>query len=144
LIASANVCARDEIRHARMMARLAEKHGAIVPRVEIRAALGVRDLESIARENAVEGCVGETYGAAVATWAGANAEHEDVRAASRAIAADEMRHAAFGWAVHAWATEHLASGARDRVRAARDEAADALGSDPLAAELTRTLWSRAA
>jgi hypothetical protein len=143
LIATATACARDETRHARMMARLAKKHGAVVPRVEVEA-LGVRDLESIARENAVEGCVGETYGAALATWAAEHAEHEDVRAASRVIAPDEMRHAALGWAVHAWAMERLESNACDRVRAARDEAAEALGSDPLVAELVRTLWSRAA
>jgi hypothetical protein len=140
LIASANAAARDEIRHARLMARYAKKRGAIVPRVVVEK-MGVRDLESIARENAVEGCVGETYGAAFATWASSHADDEDVRAASRAIAPDEMRHAALGWAIHAWASEKLDEGALDRVRAAREEAVRAFGSDPLAAALQRELWA---
>ena len=35
LIAAAKACALDEIRHARLMARLAKKHGASVPRVVV-------------------------------------------------------------------------------------------------------------
>ena len=146
LIAAASDAARDEIRHARLMAGFAKKHGAVVPKVEVAAMMGVRDLESIARENAVEGCVGETYGAAFATWAAEHSEDEDVRAASRAIASDELRHAALGWAVHAWVSEKLDREARDRVRTARDEAVRALGDDRLALELDRVLFhvSRAA
>ncbi len=140
LIAAANASARDEIRHARLMARFAKKHGAVVQRVDVDA-MGIRDLESIARENAVEGCVGETYGAAFATWASDHADHEDVRAASGAIALDEMRHAALGWAVHAWASERLGRDALERVQSARDEAVRALGGDRLARELERVLWA---
>lgn len=140
LIAAANAAARDEIRHARLMARFANKYGAVVPRVEVEN-LGVRDLESVARENAVEGCVGETYGAAFAAWAAEHGDHEDVRAASREIAADEMRHAALGWAVHAWACDELDGDACERVRAAQGDAVRALGRDALAVELDRVLWA---
>ena len=42
------------------------------------------------------------------------------------IAPDELRHAALGWAVHAWAEQRLELDARERVRRARDEAAAAL------------------
>lgn len=145
LIAAANAAARDEIRHARLMTRFANAHGAVVPRVEVDK-LGVRDLESVVRENAVEGCVGETYGAAFSAWAAEHGQgsifgHEDVRAASRAIASDEMRHAALGWAVHAWASEKLDREALARVRAARDEAVRAFGDDRLAVELQRELWA---
>jgi len=115
-----------------------------VPPVVVET-MAVRDLESVACENAVEGCVGETYGAAFATWAASHADHEDVRAASRAIASDEMRHAALGWAIHAWASEKLDRDARDRVQAARDEAVRALtsrvGGDRLATALQRELWA---
>jgi hypothetical protein len=142
LIAATNAAARDEIGHARIMTRFAKKHGAIVPKVDVDAmGMGIRDLESIARENAVEGCVGETYGAAFATWAAEHADHEDMRAACREIADDEMRHAALGWAIHAWASAKLDAGARARVGAARDEAVRALGGDALATELQRELWA---
>ena len=140
LIASANAAARDEIRHARLMTRFAKKYGALVPRVQVDE-MQIRDLESIARENAVEGCVGETYGAAFATWAAEHGDHEDVRAASRETAPDEMRHAALGWAVHAWASGELGREACERVRAAKRDAVRALGSDPLALELDRVLWA---
>ena len=121
LVAAARACARDESRHARAMARLARAHGAKVPRVEARA-MGVRDLESIARENAVEACVGETYGALLAMWQAEHAGDEDVRAAMRAIAPDELRHAALGWAVAAWADARLDKDARARVAGARSRA----------------------
>jgi hypothetical protein len=141
LIAAANDAARDEIRHARLMTRFAKKHGAIVPGVVVEK-MGVRDLESIARENAVEGCVGETYGAALAMQQRTHAQHADVREAMRAIADDELRHAALGWAVAAWAEARLDEAARDRVSDARRAAARDLSADSaLASELGRSLWA---
>jgi hypothetical protein len=148
LVAAAKASARDEIRHARIMARLATKHRAKVPRVEARDG-GVRDLESIARENAVEGCVGETFGAALAFFHGEHADADaDVAGAMRAIAEDELRHAALGWAVAAWADARLSEDARARVRTARsvavvelvDGARDVREKD-LARALQRELWA---
>ncbi len=125
LVSAARAAARDEIRHARIMSALARKHGAVVPRI-VTTALPVRDLESIARENAVEGCVSETYGAAIAAWQASHSNDADVAHAMSMIAPDELRHAALGWAVHAWAERRLPRDARERVRHARDEAARAL------------------
>lgn len=122
LVRAARRCARDEIRHARIMTALAKKHGAVVPRAP-RAPREIRDLESIARENGIEGCVSETYGAAVAAWQAESASDPDVARAMRAIAPDELRHAALGWAVQTWIERRLDAGARARVRAARDQAA---------------------
>jgi len=122
LVRRAKASARDEVRHARIMSKLAKKHGARVPRVVVRD-LPVRSLEGIARENAVEGCVGETFGALVAAWHGAHAKDADFAAAMRQIAPDELRHAALGWAVAAWANARLSEEERARVRAARDAAA---------------------
>src|SRR6185295_13249702 len=102
LVNAARACARDEARHARTMARLARAHGATIDRVHVED-VGTRDLEAIARENAVEGCVGETYGALLAIWQAEHAADADVRAAMREIAPDEMRHAALAWAVATWA-----------------------------------------
>ena len=122
LVAAARAAAKDEARHARLMTRLAKRFGAKVPRVEYTDR-GVRDLEAIARENAVEACVGETYGALVAEVQARRARDAEVRDVMRSIAPDELRHAALGWAVDAWATSRLSEEANARVRAARDEAA---------------------
>ncbi len=149
LVAAAKASARDEIRHARSMARLAKKHGAKVPRVEREPRrVGVRDVERVARENAVEGCVGETFGAALAKWEVEHASHADVRDAMRAVADDELRHAALGWAVAAWAETRLSRDAIERVREARDAAARELHDGlrdararALADEMRRELWA---
>jgi hypothetical protein len=136
LVAAAKASARDEIRHARLMARLAKKHGARVPRVVIER-MGNRDLESIARENAIEGCVGETFGAALAVWQSEHEKNGDIRDAMRAIAADA-----------AWAETRLPPDARARVRTARIAAGSELSlelRDPheraFAAEMHRELWA---
>ena len=122
LVRAARACARDEVRHARAMIALAKRRGATVPPIA-RASYEVRDLEAIAIENAVEGCVSETYGAAVAAWQGASARDPEIARVMSEIAPDELRHAAVGWAVHAWSERRLAPEARKRVREARDQAA---------------------
>lgn len=113
LIARALASADDERRHARMMSSLARAHGARPGpvRVVVRAP---RDLEAIARENAVEGLVREAYGARVAI---------DV-----SIAADEQRHADLAADVHAWIRPRLSYAARLRV----DEARAAAGAQLVA------------
>jgi hypothetical protein len=128
LVDAARRCARDEARHARTMARIARAHGATIPRVRVDA-VGVRDLEAIARENAVEGCVGETYGALLAMWQAERAHDPDVRAAMVDIAPDETRHAALAWAIAAWADLRLSEDARARVREAREQAVRTLADD---------------
>lgn len=141
LVRAARASARDEARHARAMARLAKRHGATVPRVVVDDC-GPRDLEAIARENAIEACVGETYGALLASWQAVHAHDAEVRDAMREIAPDELRHAALGWAIAAWTETQLSEEARERVRRARDEAARAMlqnasiDPEPRVAEVT--------
>jgi hypothetical protein len=125
--------ARDEVRHARAMARLAKSFGAAPARVH-HVVAPVRSLEAIAVENAVEACVGETYGALLAAWQAAHARDPAVRDVLASIAPDELSHAALGWAVHAWAEARLDASAQARVRAAREHAVEillqGLGSEP--------------
>jgi hypothetical protein len=125
LSARARRAARDEIRHARVMRSFARRHGGhpVTPR---RAPAPVRTLEEIARENAVEGCVRETYGAAVATFQAEHAADPELRAAMARIADDETRHAALGWDVAAWAREQLCRDANARVDREMGRAVDAL------------------
>jgi hypothetical protein len=117
--------ARDEVRHARVVTELANRAGARVPRRQVKER-GARSLEAIALENAVEGCVHETFGAAVAMAQGETARQPPVRAAMRRIASDEARHAELSWAVAAWLDGRLTPGARARVKQAMARAGRAL------------------
>jgi hypothetical protein len=113
--------AADEVRHARAVGGLAAQAGATMaaPNVEER---GVRSLEDIALENAVEGCVRETFGAAVAAVQAKRAADVRFRAVMRRIAQEEARHARLSWSVAEWLERRLDQPARQRVRAARDRA----------------------
>ncbi|MFT3767979.1 MAG: hypothetical protein QM820_21215 [Minicystis sp.] len=125
LVGAADQSARDEVRHARAMARHARRHGAPIPAVRVRRH-GSRSIEAIARENAVEGCVNETFGALLAAWQAAHAPDAEVRRTFARIAADEARHAALSWAVARWIEDRLGPRERARVAAARARAIRAL------------------
>jgi hypothetical protein len=85
-----------------------------------------RSLEAMAIENAVEGCVRETFGAAVAVAQSVGASDRRVRAAMRAIAVDETRHAELSWQVARWLEGRLDAAARERVAGARRRAVGSL------------------
>lgn len=125
LVARARLAAADEVRHARLMAEHAARYAG-PPRDVSAPALGPRELEAIAEENAVEGCVRETLGALVALWQAATARDDALRQTMRAIADDELEHAALAWDVAAWITPRLPPGAAARVRAARARAVEEL------------------
>jgi len=128
LVNAARRARRDEIKHTRMMRAFARRHdvATIPPRV---GPPKPRDLEAIALENAVEGCVRETYGAALALWQSKRATDRDVRAAMARIARDETRHAELAWEVDRWARKLLSPESRARVEAARREAIASLARD---------------
>jgi len=111
---------RDEVRHARVMTALARRYGH-TPRAITAPPLPCRSLDAIARENAIEGCVREAYGALVATYQAERASPA-LRAAFRAIAIDEARHAELAEDVHTWILGRLAAESRDAVERARTRA----------------------
>jgi hypothetical protein len=125
---------RDERRHVRQTSALARRFGEepVAPRPTTPRAR--RSFEEIVLENAVEGCVRETYSALECAWQAAVSVDPVVRATMARIARDEMRHLALSWAVHAWAVGKLDAGARARVAAAQraevDEMLDELAQDP--------------
>jgi hypothetical protein len=126
LVRAAGRAVRDEVRHARLMTSRAEAHGAVVPSPRVRRAK-TRSLEAIAKENAVEGCVHETFGALLLAWQAKHAPRASFRRAFARIAADEARHAALSWAVAQWLEGRLDARARARVEAARARAVRSLG-----------------
>ena len=119
--------ARDEVRHARATTALARRHG-VRARFATVARVSGRPLVAIAMENAVEGCVRETFGAVVARWQARTARDPVVRAVMVRIARDEARHASLAWAIDAWARPRLDRPARARVERARADAVRALSA----------------
>lgn len=137
LVTAAERARADEVRHARVTGALARGRGAEVEAVVVEEC-GVRSLYEIALENAVEGCVRETYGALVAMHQTAHAKDARVAAAMRRIAEDETRHAALAWDVAEWIDSRLTKGERERLAGARAEASRTLRaqlSQPIAREL---------
>ncbi|NNB92026.1 hypothetical protein [Corallococcus exiguus] len=134
LVRAARRSAKEEVRHAEAMESLARRHGAPMPELKV-APFQARSLEALAIENAVEGCVRETYGALLAGWQARSAEDAQVRESLSAIAPDELRHAELSWAINAWAMEQLSPDARERVNAARREAWRALEQDAASSHL---------
>jgi hypothetical protein len=98
---------------------LARRYGAEPNRPSFGATPSERSLEAIAIENAVEGCVRETYGALVALWQARHAQDPAVAAAMASIAEDEIRHAELALEVADWMEPRLSRAARRRVESAR-------------------------
>jgi hypothetical protein len=80
----------------------------------------------MAVENAVEGCVRESFAALVATWQARHAKDPAIARAMAGIARDETRHAALAWSVASWLDARLDEGARAEVAAATRTALEAL------------------
>jgi hypothetical protein len=139
LVSRALHAARDEVRHARALGLQARRHGGRVARVRVSAPVAP-SLESWAVENAVEGCVGETWGAAVADWQARHARDPGLRQDYRRIALDEGGHAELAWDLAQWVAPRLTVGARRRVREARRRALEGLTQAPDASpEVARAL-----
>ena len=80
------------------------------------------DLGFVPLENAIEGCVRETYGAVVNLVEARASSDPVVRKAMRSIADDECRHAELAWAVAAWLRPRLTREERDAIERATREA----------------------
>jgi hypothetical protein len=142
LVRAARRSAAEEVRHALAMGSLARRHGAPMPEVAV-APFEPRTLEALAIENAVEGCVRETFGALLAGWQARNAEDGAVREALGTIAPDELRHAELSWAIDAWALGRLPPEAQARVEEARREAWLALERDAEVSTLSEAVARQA-
>ena len=122
LVQRARTAARDEVAHARAMTRLAQERGVPVER-PCFDAIEIRDLTTIATENAVEGCVRETWAALEAAHQARTAADPELRRVMASIAADEARHAELSHDLDAWIRTQLHVDAVARVDEARWRAA---------------------
>ncbi len=118
LVRMAARCARDERRHARVTSRLARRFGGTAPAPHV-VRMRQRSETAMAIENAIEGCVRETFGAMVATWQAAHAGDAEIAEVMARIAIDETRHAAMAWDVARWLELRLDARARARIAAAK-------------------------
>jgi len=121
----ARSAALDEVVHARLLTTEARVHGARVPRATFRPT-PTRGLLAFAIENAVEGCVNETWAAIVAAHQSVHSVVPTLRAAYARITADEVRHAELAWAIDAWLGPLLTAGERAEVEGARRAAVERL------------------
>ncbi|MCB9764292.1 MAG: ferritin-like domain-containing protein [Alphaproteobacteria bacterium] len=109
--------ARDEVAHARRMGALCASRGGVVEPL-VDHALPDRSLFDFALENAVEGCVFETW-AALAAWHQArHAADPELRQAMAVIAGDETRHAELARDLDRWLRNRLEPADHARLDAA--------------------------
>ena len=121
LLRAVDRAARDEVRHARAQSELARRYG-VEPHMPRSRSVVRGSLSAFAFENAVEGCVRETYGALVALRQAERASDPVVRGAMRSIAADETRHAALSWRIARWLEHRLDAKTRARIHRAQRRA----------------------
>ncbi len=112
----------DEVLHARLTGELATRFGGRLREVTL-PELPIRPLLEIAMENAVEGCVRETFGACMAMVQSELSTDAQVRSVMVLLAEDEIRHASLAWEVASWVEPLLPSWDRSRVANARLSAA---------------------
>jgi hypothetical protein len=116
LVRDARRARNDEVRHARITRRIAKKNGSIPAAVRMRRASNRPWLDFV-KENAVEGCIRETFGALVATYQAQHATDKHIKSAMQMIADDETRHASLAWRTAKWAEDKLNADERAEVRA---------------------------
>jgi len=121
LVERAEAAAADERLHAATTTALARRFGAEVEPVLVPAH-EARSLLDVARENAVEGCVRETFGALVAIYQAERSSDPEIRSALVDIARDESRHAELAWDVASFCGEGLAADDVEAIEASMQEA----------------------
>jgi hypothetical protein len=120
-VAAAKAAILDEVIHARLTAELARALGAETIAAPVIAA-HEPTLVELARENAVEGQVAETFGALLATCQGQLATDPAVRAVFAVIARDEARHAQLAHELAPWFDGQLDEATRAEIAQARRDA----------------------
>ena len=107
------------------MSSLARRHGYDITPDEPPVA-PPRPIGAVAIENAVEGCVRETYAALLARWQAEHAIDPEVARVYQAIAEDEIRHAQLAWDVAAWIEPRLDAETHAALQLAREAAVSTL------------------
>ncbi len=111
----------EEVHHARMMAKLAGEAGSTLPELHFGETVE-RSLFELALDNAVEGCIFETYSAFKAQYLARHASDDRMLAVMKVIACDETRHAQLAWDIHAHLMSRLSETERVAIYDAQQQA----------------------
>lgn len=118
--------AEDEVLHTRLMTELAEAEHVTVPEVVLPIQQEISFFE-IARHNAIEGCVLETWAAVQAHVYAQTAADPKLRSVMARIAEDETRHGQLAWDLHSWFMGQVTEAQRLQIT---EEQAEALAALP--------------
>ena len=125
LIARSRQAVLEETRHSEMAALLAASFDAEMPDVSVNDFC-LRSLYEIAMENAVEGCVNETFAAACGLWQSEYAQLDVFREVIAHITEEEMGHAGLSWEIHQWVMPQLSQSEQELICIAQAEAVENL------------------
>lgn len=128
LIARARQAVLEETRHSEIAALLAASFDAEMPDVSVDEFC-LRSLYEIALENAVEGCVNETFAAACGLWQSEYAQLDVFRQVIGHITEEEIGHAALSWEIHQWIMSQLSEFQQEQIRVAQADAIGRLASE---------------
>jgi hypothetical protein len=143
LLAKTHQAALDEVRHAQLGFALASAFGGrdIGPgAVRLDAVPLAVDLAQLAREAALEGCIGETLASLLALEGARRAQDPAIRSVLETIAADEQQHGLLAWATVRWAIEQGGDPVRAAVAGVFGDAARNGIAVPQAPELDLSRW----
>lgn len=128
LVEQARESAAHEREHFDALLSFSRREGA-EPKVLDDVAIAPRSLFAIAVENAGEGCVRETLGAAVMAYQSKRAADPALCAALAKIADEEAMHSAWSWALDQWARSVLDEASVAKLDEARARAIAELSRD---------------
>ena len=125
LIAQAQQAVIEEQRHSEMAGLLAAAHQADVSVIKVDD-FSLRSLYEIALENAIEGCINETFAAACGLWQSEHAQMPVFKKVIAHITDEEMGHAALSWDIHEWLMPQLTPSQQQTIHNAQAEAVETL------------------
>jgi hypothetical protein len=128
LVADTHRAALDEIEHAKLAYAVARAYGGTtLGPAELAAAVAPlqTELPEIVRALVIEGCVGETWGAAEAALLAERSQAVLKRTLSR-IARDELDHAALAYRSLRWLVQTFGAPAREAAQSALNDVAVAM------------------
>lgn len=127
LIARCFLAAKEEVVHAQMMAKLAEIHQGQLPDLSF-GEFEPRTLFELALDNAVEGCIFETFSALKMLQQAQRATDPVIAQTLNSIAKDEVNHAELSWNIHHYMMTRLSDEERTLVQKAQKEAITKIGN----------------
>jgi hypothetical protein len=122
----------DERRHAASTGRLARRFGGRPLRPRVTGG-PLPSLAALLADNALEGCVGESYGALVAAWQAMHAKDPEVAEVMATIAREEAMHAVLAWQILRWGAPRVDADTRKALRALVGESLGRLRESVLSA-----------